>query len=127
MAEALKEIFNAAAVGWLTERLSAAWPDFPAAKFKKAILADLPSLELKPRVERIALEMQRQLPPDFRKSVKIVTKALGAPPPAGTSGAAAGDAASDAAPASGVASGVPAAESDRAAIGAGAAIGDPAK
>ena len=83
MAEALKEIFNAAAVGWLTERLSAAWPDFPAVKFKKAILADLPSLELKPRVERIALEMQRQLPPDFKKSVKIVTKALGAPPPAG--------------------------------------------
>ncbi|MBK8160156.1 MAG: DNA alkylation repair protein [Rhodospirillaceae bacterium] len=83
MAEALKEIFNAAAVSWLGERLSAAWPDFPGAKFKKAILADLPSLELKARIERIALEMQRQLPPDFRKSIKIVAKALGAPPPAG--------------------------------------------
>jgi 3-methyladenine DNA glycosylase AlkC len=83
MAEALKEIFNAAAVGWLAERLSMAWPAFPATTFKKAILADLPSLELKARIERIALEMQRQLPPDFKKSVKIVTKALGAPPPAG--------------------------------------------
>lgn len=83
MAEPLKEIFNAAAIDWLAERLGAAWPDFPAAKFKKAILADLPSLELKARIERIALEMQRQLPPDFKKSVKIVTRTLGTPPPAG--------------------------------------------
>ncbi|WP_303978436.1 DNA alkylation repair protein [Dongia mobilis] len=83
MAEPLKEIFNATAVGWLAERLKGAWPDFPVARFKKAILAELPDLELKARIERIALEMQRQLPPDFRKSVQIVTRALGAPPPAG--------------------------------------------
>lgn len=83
MAEPLKEIFNAVSVAWLSDRLGAAWPDFPAARFKKAILADLPALELKSRIERIAVEMQRQLPPDFRKSVKIVTKALGAAPPAG--------------------------------------------
>lgn len=83
MAEPLKEIFNAAAVGWLAERLNAAWPQFPSARFRQAILADLPALELKARIERIALEMQRQLPADFKKSVKIVIKALGAPPPAG--------------------------------------------
>lgn len=83
MAEPLKEIFNAAAVNWIAGRLSAAWPDFPAAKFKKAILADLPDLELKARIERIAVEMQRQLPADFKRAVKIVAKALGTPPPAG--------------------------------------------
>lgn len=83
MAEPLKEIFNAAAVDWLAGRLASAWADFPAARFKAAVLADLPALELKARVERMAVEMQRLLPADFRKSVKIVTRSLGAPPPAG--------------------------------------------
>lgn len=83
MAEPLKEIFNPAAVSWLSQRLTVAWPDFPATRFDKAVLADLPALELKARIERIAVEMQRLLPPDFRKSVRIVTRALGAPPPAG--------------------------------------------
>ncbi|WP_374373746.1 hypothetical protein [Dongia sp.] len=83
MAEPLKEMFNKAAVDWLAGRLGSAWPDFPAAKFKRAILADLPALELIARVDRIALEMQATLPADFRKAVRIVTKALGAPPPAG--------------------------------------------
>lgn len=83
MAEPLKEIFNAAAVDWLAGRLASAWADFPAARFKAAVIADLPALELKARVERMAVEMQRLLPADFRKSVKIVTRSLGAPPPAG--------------------------------------------
>lgn len=83
MAEPLKEIFNAAAVDWLAGRLQAAWADFPIARFTEAILADLATLELKARVERMAVEMQRLLPADFRKSVKIVTRALGVPPPAG--------------------------------------------
>jgi 3-methyladenine DNA glycosylase AlkC len=83
MAEPLKEMFNKAAVDWLAGRLAAAWPDFPAAKFKRAILADLPALELIARVDRIALEMRALLPTDFRKSVRIVTKALGDPPPPG--------------------------------------------
>ncbi|WP_374310434.1 DNA alkylation repair protein [Dongia sp.] len=83
MAEPLKEIFNADAVAWLGQRLATAWADFPQDGFARAILADLPSLELKARIERIALEMQHLLPGDFTKSVKIVTKALGAPPPAG--------------------------------------------
>ena len=83
MAEPLKEMFNKAAVAWLAERLVAAAPDFPAAKFTRAIVADLPTLELIARVDRIALEMRRHLPEDFRRAVKIVAKALGDPPPAG--------------------------------------------
>src|SRR5690606_20057483 len=83
MAEPLKEMFNKAAVDWLANALVAAAPDFPAAKFKRAIMADLPALELLARVERITLEMRRHLPADFRKSVKIVTRALGKPLPAG--------------------------------------------
>jgi 3-methyladenine DNA glycosylase AlkC len=83
MAEPLKEIFNEAAVVWLAERLAAAAPGFQQKAFVGNILADLHVLELKARIERIALEMQRHLPGDFRKAVKIVEKALGAPPPAG--------------------------------------------
>jgi len=83
MAEPLKEMFNKAAVDWLAARLVSAWPDFPVAGFKRAILADLPALELIARVERIAGEMRATLPADFRKSVKIVTRALGDPPPPG--------------------------------------------
>lgn len=83
MAEPLKEMFNQAAVEWLAGRLAAASPDFPRAKFTRAILADLPALELIARVERIAVEMRRHLPEDFRKAVKIVAKALGDPPPQG--------------------------------------------
>lgn len=83
MAEPLKEMFNKAAVEWLAAALVSAWPDFPARAFTRAILADLPALELLARVERIALEMRRHLPADFRKAVKIVTRALGKPAPAG--------------------------------------------
>jgi 3-methyladenine DNA glycosylase AlkC len=83
MAEPLKEMFNKAAVDWLAAALLRAWPDFPAKVFTRAILADLPALELLARVERITLEMRQHLPADFRKSVKIVTRALGKPAPAG--------------------------------------------
>jgi 3-methyladenine DNA glycosylase AlkC len=83
MAEPLKEIFNKAAVDWLADRLGNAWSDFPAKDFRRNILADLPALELKARIERIAIEMRDTLPADFRKSVKIVEKALGKPKAAG--------------------------------------------
>lgn len=83
MAEPLKEIFNKAAVDWLADSLAAAWGDFPAKDFRRRILADLPDLELKARIERIAIEMRATLPADFRKSVKIVEKALGKPRAAG--------------------------------------------
>jgi 3-methyladenine DNA glycosylase AlkC len=83
VAEPLKEIFNKAAVDWLADSLAAAWVDFPAKDFRRRILADLPDLELKARIERIALEMRDTLPADFPKSVKIVEKALGKPRPAG--------------------------------------------
>ena len=83
MAEPLKEIFNKAAVDWLAGCLATAWNDFPAKDFRRHILRDLPALELKARIERIAVEMRAALPADFRKSVKIVEKALGKPRPAG--------------------------------------------
>lgn len=83
MAEPLKEMFNKAAVEWLAARLVSAWPDFPAARFKRAIMADLPALELIARVDRIANEMRATLPAEFTKSVKILVKALGDPPPPG--------------------------------------------
>lgn len=83
MAEPLKEIFNKAAVDWLAARLAAASPAFPAAAFRRNILVDLPALELKARIERIAVEMRQMLPADFPRAVKIVEMALGKPPPAG--------------------------------------------
>ena len=83
MAEPLKEMFNKAAVEWLAAILATAAPDFPRSKFTRAIVADLPALELIARVDRIALELRRHLPADFRQAVRIVSKALGDPPPAG--------------------------------------------
>ncbi len=83
MAEPLKEIFNKAAVDWLAACLAAASPSFPAAAFRRNVMADLPALELKAGIERIAQEMVRSLPADFARAVKIVEKALGAPPPQG--------------------------------------------
>lgn len=83
MAEPLKEMFNRQAVDWLAGRLAAAAPGFPRARFTNAILADLPALELIARVDRIAAEMRRHLPDDFRQAVKIVARALGDPPPPG--------------------------------------------
>ena len=83
MAEPLKEMFNKAAVEWLAAAVASAAPDFPRAKFTRAIVADLPALELIARVDRIALELRRHLPADFRKAAKIILKALGDPPPAG--------------------------------------------
>ncbi|TDQ86399.1 3-methyladenine DNA glycosylase AlkC [Dongia mobilis] len=83
MAEPLKEMFNRQAVDWLAARLAAAAPGFPRAKFVRAIVADLPALELIARVDRIAGEMRRHLPDDFRQAVKIVAAALGEPSPPG--------------------------------------------
>lgn len=72
-------LFNGKKVRILADELKAAWPDFDAEQFVRRTLAGFKSRELKERISWMAQLLRELLPPDYKKAVKVILKAL--PPP----------------------------------------------
>lgn len=80
MAAPLKDqLFNAEKVRHLAGLFSAATADFDADKFKFAVMARLPDLELKARMSHIAVSLAQALPGDLPEVAPVIRAAL--PPP----------------------------------------------
>jgi len=76
--KALKDIYDRAAVRFLAARMSRVRPAFPADRFVREVVADLPALELKGRALRIAQGLRAHLPDDYAKALALVLRAAGA-------------------------------------------------
>ncbi|CAN0477827.1 unnamed protein product, partial [Phaeothamnion confervicola] len=76
--KALKDIYDRAAVRFLAARMARVRPAFPADRFVREVVADLPALELKGRALRIAQGLRAHLPDDYAKALALVVRAAGA-------------------------------------------------
>lgn len=76
MADALKDFYNAAVVGGIAERVSAAHPVFPVDHFRKEVMAVLPPLSLMQRARAIADGLRRHLPPGYPDALAILLNSL---------------------------------------------------
>ena len=77
MADALKDMYDRAAVDFLAARIAAVQPKFPRQAFVREVAADLPPLELKARSLRIAQGLRQHLPQDYATALGIILKSLG--------------------------------------------------
>jgi len=73
------ELCNRALVTRLAGELAEAVPTFDKAAFVRAVMAKLPTLELKARLAHVAHSLEQQLDPDFSVAAKQIIAAL--PPP----------------------------------------------
>jgi 3-methyladenine DNA glycosylase AlkC len=73
---ALKEQASAALGRDLARELRAAWPAFPAERFRRGLAADLESLELMGRLRTLAKRLERCLPHDFEQASDVLRTAL---------------------------------------------------
>lgn len=80
MAEPFKNQINAALLRTMGDHLARVWPAFPEAKFLKACLDGLDTLELKERVAHVRTALEATLPDDFPAAVAILERSL-APAP----------------------------------------------
>jgi 3-methyladenine DNA glycosylase AlkC len=76
MAEPLKIFFDRALVERIASSLTAAYPDFPRARFVRASRG-LDALELKARAQQIADALASSLPSDFPEAARVVVRSLG--------------------------------------------------
>jgi 3-methyladenine DNA glycosylase AlkC len=81
MAEPLKHFFGPRTVGRIARMIEAAWPEFPAARFTRAALADHESLSLTGRAQQVAEALRATLPPQFPEAIAILVKSLDHVPP----------------------------------------------
>lgn len=72
-------LFNKESVAYLAERFAHAHASFDTAGFVRDVMAKLPSLELKERIVWIAEILENYLPKDFKRTSKIILKALPEP------------------------------------------------
>lgn len=77
MADALKDMYDRAAVDFLAARIAAVQPKFPRQAFVREVAAALPPLELKARSLRIAAGLRQHLPQDYAAALGIILKSLG--------------------------------------------------
>jgi 3-methyladenine DNA glycosylase AlkC len=77
MAEQLKHILDDAAVNWLAESVISVYPQFQRNEFVAACLSKLDALELMPRGEHIADQLQHFLPTYFPDAAGILSSLLG--------------------------------------------------
>jgi 3-methyladenine DNA glycosylase AlkC len=75
--EPFKELFNAAAVERLANRLAPHVPGFDAAAFVSEVKAALEPLALLQRVDLITRSLNRRLPSDFPKALDCILNAMG--------------------------------------------------
>jgi 3-methyladenine DNA glycosylase AlkC len=79
MAEAFKNLINAATVAALAERLEAAVPDFDRASFEASANTGLDALELKARVAQVAQAMHPWLGHDVPRALGWLLACMGPP------------------------------------------------
>jgi len=75
--EPFKELFNRAAVERLATRLATHAPGFERERFVAEVVADLPSLELLQRVDRITQALHDHLPGEYPAALQILLSSLG--------------------------------------------------
>lgn len=74
--EPFKNLIGNAQVDWLAGRLSAAWPAFPAAQFRKQARKGLGTLELKARARQIADALEAALPSNPARAFSVLVKMM---------------------------------------------------
>lgn len=79
MAEAFKNLLNAAGVKRIARDLEAAWPAFPSKRFISQATRGLEALELKARSRHIARALGACLPRDVTRAMELVIASLGPP------------------------------------------------
>jgi len=77
MADAFKNLINAARVREAGEHLARSWPGFNRAAFEKQALHKLDTLELKARAMQVADALEAALPDDFHHAAQVIENALG--------------------------------------------------
>ncbi|MCP3973356.1 MAG: DNA alkylation repair protein [bacterium] len=83
MAEPLKFMVDREVVEDIAVRVAALAQGFDAAAFTADLMAELPDLELKPRIEAIARRLRLGLPADWREALAVVVEVARVEPPIG--------------------------------------------
>jgi len=83
MAKPLKYLVDREVVEEIAERVATERPEFAAAPFVEDMMAELPDLELKPRIEAIARRLRSGLPDDYRAALQTVVAVANQDPPIG--------------------------------------------
>jgi len=73
----MKDGLDESALGRLVEAMTVSWPAFDGPGFKREALVGLDDLELKDRVRHLIAVLNRFLPKDFPKALKVVVRAGG--------------------------------------------------
>lgn len=81
MAEPLKNMVDQKVVEELAHRFHESAPSFDATAFIEMVMADLPDLELKPRIEAIARRIRAGLDSDYRSALAVVIDVARSEPP----------------------------------------------
>ena len=69
-------MFNPQKVDYLADLFVEAWPAFPKEQFVELVVPAFPNLELKQRIDHIAVSLHAVLPPDYPAALDIVVRAL---------------------------------------------------
>lgn len=83
MAEPLKYMVDREVVEEIAARVAAEAPEFDVGRFTSDVMALLPDLELKPRIEVIARRLRAGLADDWRQALAVVVAVAKAEPPIG--------------------------------------------
>ncbi|MGB1252204.1 MAG: DNA alkylation repair protein [Candidatus Promineifilaceae bacterium] len=70
------QLFNPEKVAYLTDLFAAVYPAFPSVSFQQMVVDAFPQLELKARIEHIAVCLQKSLPPEYLTALDIILRAL---------------------------------------------------
>ncbi len=77
LADLLKNIYNETYLNKLIAALTSIYPDFPGARFKKAVFADdWEALELKQRMRRITVSLRDALPESYADAVRLLMNVI---------------------------------------------------
>ena len=76
---AFKDEFNPTSIALLSHELTAAWPEFPAARFRQVAGDGLEPLELLERVGHIARGLAMCLPGSFPEAAQVLHRTLASP------------------------------------------------
>ena len=86
MAEAFKNLINAATVRHAGEHLQRRWPDFDRARFTRIAGAELDTLEFKARAMQLADALEATLPERFAAAADLLESTLAPPLPVNAQG-----------------------------------------
>ena len=69
-------LFNKKKVAYLTARIKDTYQKFDDKKFEKDVMSQFPKLELKERISHMTVILEKYLPTDYERAVKILIKSL---------------------------------------------------